>query len=247
MGILFFFPSYSLVLNSVLALLLLATGKYRSFLTSSGLLSAWLLGVILWGSLGFAGWSTCVVYLIAGSLVTKVKMAEKEKKGIAESRGGARGPENVWGSAATAAFCAMMATYSLQDTGLFRIGFVASLATKLSDTFASELGKAYGKKTFLITSMKPVPAGTEGAVSVEGTLAGVVGSLVIAVWAVMTNVMLASEIPVVMIAAFVATTCESVIGATVQDKYKWLTNEAVNAINTSIGAAVGILLFNMYH
>ena len=28
--------------------------------------------------------------------VTKVRFAEKEKRGIAESRGGRRGPENVW-------------------------------------------------------------------------------------------------------------------------------------------------------
>ncbi|CAN0554328.1 unnamed protein product, partial [Ectocarpus sp. 8 AP-2014] len=39
--------------------------------------------------------------------------------------------------------------------------------------------QAYGKHTFLITTFKPVAAGTEGAVSLEGTLAGVVGSIII--------------------------------------------------------------------
>jgi len=52
-------------------------------------------------SIGFNGWAVCVSYLVLGTLVTKVKMAEKTKLGIAEKRGGARGPENVWGSAAT--------------------------------------------------------------------------------------------------------------------------------------------------
>lgn len=61
---------------------------------------------------------------------------------------------------------------------------MASLATKLSDTFASEIGKAYGMRCFLITSLRPVPRGTEGAVSVEGTLAGVGGSLLIAAYGV---------------------------------------------------------------
>jgi uncharacterized membrane protein len=46
---------------------------------------------------GISGWGICVGYLILGSLVTKVKMAEKEKLGIAEKRQGRRGPENVWG------------------------------------------------------------------------------------------------------------------------------------------------------
>lgn len=39
-----------------------------------------------------------------GSAVTKIKMKEKEEAGIAEKRGGARGPENVWGSAGSAAW-----------------------------------------------------------------------------------------------------------------------------------------------
>ena len=84
--------------NTALALLGLAV-KQR-WLTPSGLLHAWILGVALWSTLGWRGWLVCVLYLVFGSLVTKVKQAEKEAKGIAEKRGGARGPENVWGSAA---------------------------------------------------------------------------------------------------------------------------------------------------
>ena len=66
------------------------------------------------------------------------------------------------------------------------LGYVASLSTKLSDTCASEVGKAYGKRTFLITTLKPVPRGTEGAVSLEGTIAGIVASIALALvgWAV---------------------------------------------------------------
>lgn len=67
--------------------------------------------------------------------------AKKESLGIAEGRGGARGPENVWGSAATAALCALATLKAPQHAALLRIGFVASLATKLADTFASEVGK----------------------------------------------------------------------------------------------------------
>lgn len=48
--------------------------------------------------------------------------------------------------------------------------------------------KAYGKRTFLITTLKPVPPGTEGAVSLEGTAAGVGGSLIIAAFAAATGV-----------------------------------------------------------
>ena len=64
---------------------------------------------------------------------------------------------------------------------LLVLAYVASFATKLSDTTASEVGKAYGKRTFLITTLQPVARGTEGAVSLEGTVAGIVASAVIAV------------------------------------------------------------------
>lgn len=51
--------------------------------------------------------------------------------------------------------------------------------------------QAYGKRTFLITTLKPVPAGTEGAVSLEGTLAGVVGSIIISGFAAAAGVVTA--------------------------------------------------------
>jgi Integral membrane protein DUF92 len=74
----------------------LASPKLLSALTPSGLIHSLFLGTMLWTTLGWRGWSLCVLYLILGQLVTKVKFAEKKKLGIAESRGGRRGPENVW-------------------------------------------------------------------------------------------------------------------------------------------------------
>ena len=76
-----------------------------------------------------------------------------------EGRGGRRGPENVWGSAAAASICALLGVFSPWDASITAVGFAASLATKLSDTMASEIGKAYGKTTYLITTMKLVRIG----------------------------------------------------------------------------------------
>jgi len=230
-------------LNSGLAAVGVAKGQ--KVLTPSGLAHAWALGVMLWGSLGVVGWSTCVLYLICGSRVTKVRMVEKEALGIAEGRGGMRGPENVWGSAATAAACALASAAWPSRAAVFRIGFVASLATKLSDTCASEIGKAFGQTTYLITTFKLVPAGTEGAVSLEGTVAGVVGSIVLTAYGALVGLLggqgraLPAAVACVL-AAFVATNVESVIGAVAQDKFAWLTNEVVNFVMTVVGAAVGI-------
>lgn len=78
----------------------LALAKQK-VLTPAGLVNAGILGLGLWTFLGKEGWLFCVMYLVLGSAVTKIRMKEKEALGIAEKRGGARGPENLWGSAAT--------------------------------------------------------------------------------------------------------------------------------------------------
>jgi len=208
------------------------------------------LGVIIWGCLGWRGYAVIMFYFLVGSVITRVGMAEKQAAGIAEKRDGARGPENVWGSALTGTFCALgvLGVGYLGETRLIPLlvlGYVASLSTKLSDTCASEIGKAYGKSTFLITNFQPVPRGTEGAVSLEGTIAGIVGSIALAVVALGLGMINFWGLICAVIAAFIATNIESVIGATMQTKFSWLTNEVVNFINTLIGAIVAMILFNL--
>ncbi|MEY3826798.1 MAG: hypothetical protein RLZZ148_1615 [Cyanobacteriota bacterium] len=170
-------------------------------------------------------------------------MAEKEARGIAEKRSGIRGPENVWGSALSGAICAALSLFlGFPWQSLLILGYVASFSTKLSDTTASEVGKAYGKSTFLITNLQSVPRGTEGAISLEGTLAGLVASGVISLLAWSLGLISLMGVVWCIIAAFVATNLESLIGATLQSQWDWLTNELVNVINTLIGALVAISL-----
>lgn len=220
--------------------------KLLKMLTTEGFFHALALATGLWATLGWRGWITCVLYLFLGSAVTKVKFEEKEKLGIAEGRGGRRGPENVWGSAATGLICAICSVRGPKFLGipshLYILGYVASLATKLSDTFASEIGKAYGKTTFLITTFERVAPGTEGAVSLEGTAASAVGGALISLFGYAIGFIPLKAIPLSIIAAFVATNIESVLGATLQGKknLEWITNEVVNFINTLIGAAIAI-------
>ncbi|NJP09471.1 MAG: TIGR00297 family protein [Leptolyngbyaceae cyanobacterium RU_5_1] len=241
----------AVALNTVLAAIAWVAPK--KLLTPAGLLHGWILGVLIWGCLGWQGYAVVMFYFLVGSAVTKVGSAQKEAAGIAEKRSGARGPENVWGSALIAALCAIAvwlcttvyreAAISPLVVALLLLGYVASLSTKLADTCASEIGKAYGQRTFLITTFQAVPRGTEGAVSLEGTIAGVVASIAIALvgWAV--GLLSPLGIAICVVAAFIATNLESLIGATLQPEVKWLTNELVNVLNTLIGAVVAIAVF----
>ena len=215
-------------------------------MTKGGWISAGILGSILWGCLSWQGWSSVVIYLLFGSLVTKIGYKFKMQKGIAEKRGGRRGPENVWGSAATGLFFAIMVKLNFANLLLYKIGFAASFSAKLADTFGSEIGKRFGRNTYLITSFKKVDRGTEGGVSLEGTIASAVGAIF------MSSIMLSCSIIttkyqflIVSISGFLATISESIIGAKFQERYK-LSNELVNAIQTSISSIIAIFMLISY-
>lgn len=133
------------------------------------------------------------------------------------------------------------------DSHLFLLGYVASLATKLADTFASEIGKAYGKTTFLITNLQRVAPGTEGAISAEGTAAALLGGLLLSLCGWVLGFISLPSVVVSSVAAFVATNVESLLGATLQEKEgsEWITNEVINFFNTAIGAALAIVVAKM--
>lgn len=155
----------------------------------------------------------------------------------------------VRGSAATGLACALVTLSPVSNRQLLLLGYVASLATKLADTFASEIGKAYGKTTFLITNLKRVEPGTEGAVSAEGTAAAVLGGFLLSMYGYAVGLIPGlGGVAVSTTAAFVATNAESFLGATLQDKpgLGWITNEVINFLNTLIGAGVAMTLGRLF-
>lgn len=196
-------------------------------LTYPGISAAFLLGTFAWRAFGAPAFLLVVSYFIVGTSVTKVKIKQKEKEGIAEKRSGKRGPSSVWGSGAAGIACAIAAIAGLggsRSSHLWQLGFAASFATKLSDTVSSEIGKAFGKTTYLVTTLKPVKRGTEGAISLEGTLAGLTASLLFSAFAYKIHQITACGAGVCVVASQMANLFESYAGATLQDKqgFEWV-------------------------
>jgi len=212
-------------------------------MTRNGWISAGALGTILWGCIGFLGWISVVIYLILGSLVTKVGFQYKQNIGIAEKRGGRRGPENVWGSAATGVIFAIIIKLNILNQSILEVAFAASFAAKLADTFGSEIGKRFGRNTFLITTLQKVKKGTEGGISLEGTFASLFGSCLMSAFMLLLGIISTKDhFFIVMISGFIATLAESIIGARYQEKYH-LSNEFVNFIQTTLSSIISIVLF----
>ena len=212
-------------------------------MTRNGWISAGALGTILWGCMGFSGWISVVIYLILGSLATKVGFQYKKNIGIAEKREGRRGPENVWGSAATGVIFAIMIKLNILNQSILEVAFAASFAAKLADTFGSEIGKRFGRNTFLITTLQKVKKGTEGGISLEGTFASLFGSCLMSYFMLLLGIISTKDhFFIVLISGFIATLAESIIGARYQEKYH-LSNEFVNFIQTTLSSIISIVLF----
>ena len=233
-------------------------------LSLDGFVSSYFLGCVSYAAFGPVGYVIVCLYFLIGSYVTKLKMDVKLKEGTAEARGGRRGIGSVLGSGVAGMACAVLAliltgypSYVPGTSGehvgpladnLFhtlQVGFAASFCSKLSDTVSSEIGKAYGKTTYLATSFQKVPRGTEGAVSVEGTLAGVVASLVLGVCAAAGGLLDGTGLVCVIAASFVANYFESLLGAGIQrgGGVRWLTNDVVNMLQISVASVVAMSLF----
>ena len=207
-----------------------------------GALSAILIGTIITAAFGLQGFALMAGFFLVGSTVTKLGYAKKTALGIAQEKGGARGWRNAFANGFIPALLALFGLLSHEPARTaYLIAYAAAVATAAADTCSSEIGKAYGKRTFLITTLRPVPAGTEGAVSLEGTLGGLFGALFVASLGVLTGLFAAEAALIVTLAGFLGALLESVIG-TVAEKKGWLDNHALNALNTAIGAAIATFI-----
>lgn len=216
-------------------------------LTKRGLLHALFLGILLGTTVGLKGWGLCVLMFGVGSGLTRVGRIQKEAAGIAEARGGARKPAQVWGAAGAAAISALL-SYIFGVLGIdslsraMLLGYACAVAAKMSDTSASEFGKAYGKRAFLVTTLREVKPGTDGAVSIVGTIAGLVAAAIAGVYVYMVGFTSYSGAVIVVFAATIATTAESFVGAVWQKRWN-MSNELVNFVQTSIAAMIGFCLW----
>jgi uncharacterized protein (TIGR00297 family) len=207
----------------------------------AGAISAVFIGATITATLGLPGLAVMVAFFVIGSAVTKLGYRIKAARGIAQEQGGVRGWRNAWANGGVAACLALLAGLAAPGLReLLSLGYVASVATAAADTCSSELGKAYARRTFLITTFRPVPPGTEGAVSLEGTLGGLAGGCVVAAVGAAAGLYGWPAAIVVGLSALLGCLAESVIG-TVAERHGWLNNDQLNALNTAIGAGFASL------
>jgi uncharacterized protein (TIGR00297 family) len=235
-------PSVGRALPIALAVnAVVAWAGYRARTVSmSGAIGGALVGVMIYAGGGVGAWILLLSAFVLASVTSRLGLTRKVLLGIAEERGGRRGAGNAFancGIAALAAVAAVTTPYAPRAA----LALVAALAAGGSDTVASEIGKAWGRSTFLVTSLGRVKPGTPGAMSLEGTAAGLVAALGLAAIAAAFGLIAASLILVVVVAATAGALVESALGATVEEA-GILNNDMLNFVNTTVAAAVALAI-----
>ena len=194
----------------------------------SGLMSATLIGtlVIVFSDIRF--FVILLLFYAIGSAVTKYKYSIKLQRGIAEQAGGARGYANVFSNSLAGLFFVM--NYGVFKEEVFLLAFVASIATALGDTMASEVGKT-ADRVYLITNFRRVEPGVSGGISLIGEISALIGCLIVCSFAVVLGILDVKGALISLVSGFIAIHIDSLLGATLE-KWGYLTNSGVNFFAT---------------
>jgi uncharacterized protein (TIGR00297 family) len=228
----------ALGLNAAVA----AIGWRAGTVTPAGAATGAAIGSAVFIGAGWPGWTLLFVSFLAAAIATRAGYRRKAGAGIAEDRGGRRGPGNAIANTGVAAWTALLSLgLPAPQSPLAMLAMVAALVTASSDTVASEIGKAWGRRTWLVTTLGAVPRGTPGAVSVEGTAAGIAAAAALAWFASALGLIAGRWVPPVVAAATVAALAEGALGATLERR-GLLNNDALNLINAVLGATLAVAL-----
>ena len=173
----------------------------------------------------FGGWRWFVVLLaffVSAGFFTRYKFELKRQMGVGEGREGARSWQNVAANGAVASVFAV--AYGLTYFTPFALGYLGAVGASAADTLATEVGLLNPYEPRLITNLsRQVSAGTSGAVSPYGEIASLVGAGLISSIAWLLDLPSLNSVTgflVVLIAGFMGSTFDSLLGATVQALYR---------------------------
>ena len=225
----------SSTLGFLVATALAARGVRRRSLSKSGAAAAWIVGFLSVAA-GLRGFILLLFYIV-GTAATKFRHDEKARIDATAQAGAERGPSQVLACSAVGVVCSVWHAAAFGEERPINFGeeplasslacaIISHYATCLSDTLASEMGILASHRPILIT--KPwvsVPAGTNGGITLSGTLWSGVGGLIIAIGVVVLDTMSGIAVSPLRtmifgtICGLVGSLLDSLLGAILQSSY----------------------------
>jgi uncharacterized protein (TIGR00297 family) len=204
-------------------------------------------------------WRTALLPVLAVSLVaflaTRAGHSRKERLGTAESRKGREPAQIVANLGAAAILSSPFATSwfvdsqwiaaAAYDPALVLTAGLAALAEAAADTASSELGQAFGGTPRMITTLRRVDAGRDGAISLAGSAAGIVAAILVAAVGTFSLGGGRTMLWISAAGAVFGLFFDSLLGATVENA-GWLNNDLVNFLSTLSAAGFSLALLAIY-
>jgi len=199
----------------------------------------------------YAPWHTALLpvltVFVLSHIATRQGREQKLRLGTAEARQGRTAAQVAANLGIAALACegvlqswlAGSSWFSQTAPALLLAVGLAALAEAAADTVSSEIGQFLGGQPRMITTMRRVEAGTDGGVSLIGSLAGVAAAVIVAAvgaWALDSD----RRFFVVSCAGGVfGLFFDSLLGATLERR-GWLNNDGVNFLSTVSAAAFAL-------
>ncbi len=214
----------------------LAARLLRS-VTTGGAAAGGVLTYMLYMSGGLGAFLTLLSVFVLASVSTRIGHARKKRLGTAEPRRG-RSASQVFANVAVAA----LAAWAGHTTGhpWLLVASAAALAEAAADTVSSELGQAASDRVYLLTSLRRVAPGTDGGISLPGSLFGLAAAVLVTAVAVLTHFTPASAAWLIAAAAVFGMFFDSLLGATLERR-RLLGNNAVNFLSTLVATLFAAL------
>jgi uncharacterized protein (TIGR00297 family) len=213
-----------LSLGLLLSALIGYFGYRRRSLSPSGVLGAVLVGTTIFGLGGWAWGTLLVVFFVSSSALSHFKEARKAALAEKFSKGSRRDLAQALANGGAAALLAI--ANALWPHPAWWAAFAAAVATVNADTWATELGVLSAAPPRLITTGRPVAAGTSGGLTRLGTLAALGGAALIGLVAAVFHLAAgrpaaeaAALLAIVALAGLLGSLVDSLLGATVQSIY----------------------------
>ncbi|MGN6438604.1 MAG: DUF92 domain-containing protein [Agriterribacter sp.] len=235
-----------MVSSYCIALLIIVPGMVLSIwakkLTSAAAVAGGISAFVIFAATGMTGIALLAAFFIMGVAATTHHWKEKQRYGLTDNEKGARTSGQVLANAGVAVIVSILVLLNRLGlhTGLLMVA--GSFASAAADTVSSEMGNVYGRRFYDILSLKKSTRGINGAISLEGTLAGMAASFLMAFIYYIAGGQETAHIPIIVVAGTIGNIADSVLGTTLENR-KLLSNNAVNFLNTGVGAGVAFLLY----
>ena len=168
---------------------------------------------------------------------TRAGRARRNDLGLAEARKGRNAAQvlanlGMAGLIAESCFAPDLPVLLGRPTLFFVSTLVlAALCEATADTVSSEIGQAFGGEPVLLTSLRRVAPGTDGAMTLLGTAAGIVAAAIVAWVGMFAMRMTPAQAAISLGGGVAGLFFDSLLGATLERR-GWLGNDLVNFSST---------------